>query len=598
MTAALPLLVTLLAYHSLNQNGFVNWDDPETVTQNLQIRGFDPASLQWMLTSTGAGYWIPLTWFSLSLDYHLAGLNPAIFHLDSLLIHLANVLLVFLLSYLILEIALSQDQKEEDLGESGWVKTAGAFICALIFGIHPLHVESVAWASERKDVLYGFFYLLSLLFYLRYALSQKTGTKSLLLCFAFFLLSLLSKPMAVTLPLVLFILDFWPLRRFPKETKAAIREKILFFLPLMFTALLALISQSKAGAMPGTEQLPMDLRFMNAFHSIMLYAQKLVLPSGFTVLYPLAVNGDPYTLANWLSLLAVFALSAAFWAFRGKTPYGLAAWLFYLVSLLPVLGIVQVGVHAAAERYTYLPTLGLILLFSAGSAYLASKQKILFVLFSIGLMVFLGVQTSTQVGVWSDSISLWENAVRFSPAPNEIIFWNLGFAYRDNGKPDQALEAFDKAIKLNPLLSGPHYGKGLALSDKGRLKEAVEELKTAIALNPGDASPHSNLCVVYQRLNRYEDSILEAQKAIQLSPQSAPAYNNLGVSYGYEKEFEEAFQAFQQAVSLNPTEPMYRQNLQAAYEFTHPSQGQNQPQPAKTPIKRKVYYYFKGLPSK
>ncbi len=587
-----------MAYHTLSQNGFVNWDDPETVTQNLQIRSFGPASLQWMLTSTGAGYWIPLTWFSLSLDYHLDGLNPIFFHLDSLLIHLVNVFLVFLFSHRILDIALSRDNRVSDSDANNWTKVAGAFLCALIFGIHPIHVESVAWASERKDVLYSFFYLLSLLSYLQYALNRKEGTKPLILCFVFFLLSLLSKPMAVTLPLVLFILDYWPLGRFPKETKGAIREKILFFLPLMFTALMAVVSQSKAGAMPGTEQLPMDLRMMNAFHSIMLYIQKLVLPSGFTAFYPLAINGNPYTAANWLSFLAVLALSAAALAFRGKTPYLFAAWLYYLLSLLPVLGIAQVGVHAAAERYTYLPTLSLILLFSAFVAALASRQKILFVLLSIGLVIFLSVQTSAQVGVWANSISLWENAASLSPEPNEIIDWNLGFAYRDTGKPDQALEAFDKAIKLNPLLSGPHYGKGLALSDKGRLEEAVEELKTAIALNPGDASPHSNLCVVYQRMNRYEDSVHEAQKAIQLAPQSAPAFNNLGVSYGYEKKFTEAFQAFQQAVSLNPGEPMYHQNLQAAYEITQKGPVASQPQPVKTPIKRKVYYYFKGLPSK
>ncbi len=553
--ALLPAVATLLAYLPLGQNGFVSWDDMDTIVRNGHIRDFGPASLKWIFTSAGAGYWIPLTWLSLDLDYHLGGLNPQIYHWDNLFLHLVNVTLVFWLAHRILQRAW---------GPAAECSEPAALLTAILFGIHPLHVESVAWATERKDVLYGAFYLAGLLAYLGYASDPQKPKRKLAYCFLFYLLSLMSKPMAVSFPFALLVLDYWPLRRLAHGAKKIFFEKIPFFIPLLVTAALAVSSQEKTGATPDLQILPLDFRVMNAFHSLAFYAQKLVLPFGFSALYPIVLKSNPFSVRNLVSAGLVAAACAAAWRARKQRPYWTASWVYYLLTLAPALGIVQVGSHAAADRYAYLTTLSLILLFSACLAAGWGKNRSLFTLFTLGLSLFLGALTWRQVEVWRDSISLWENAVRVSPDPSEIAFSNLGLAYREAGRPGEALEAFDQGLALDPGMGALHYGKGLALSDEGDLEGAVGEYRRSIALDPTYSPPHANLCVAYQRLGKYDEAVAEALEAVRLDAHSAQAYNNLGVSYGYKGRIGEALKAFQQAVALEPDSPMYQGNLAAA----------------------------------
>ena len=517
-----------------------------------------------MFTTFHTGNWIPLTWFSLALDYQLGGLKPQIYHWNNLLLHLLNVLLVYFLARKIFTLCVKSFEAKGVSTKSNWIIMA-ASLTALIFGIHPIHVESVAWASERKDVLYGVFYLSSLLFYLGYASDPELPKRKLIFCFIFFLLALLSKPMAISLPLVLLVLDFWPLNRLALKTKDIFLEKAVFFIPLFIAGILALFSQSEVGATPTLQKLSVDFRVMNAFHAIVFYFQKLLLPFHFSAIYPILIKNSAYSIENLLALLLVLLISILVFYFRKPYPGLIAGWCYYLITVAPVLGIVQVGAQAAADRYAYLPTLSLIMLFSSALAVFLSNLKPVFAIFAVALSLFLGSETYYQVGVWKNSISLWENAVRVSPDPSEIAYSFLGFAFRDTGKADEALTAFDRSISLNPNLAIPRYGKGLALSDKGLLNEAVQEFKKAIVLDPQYASPHTNLCVAYQHLQMYNEAIAEAEEAIRLDPQSAQAYNNLGVSYGYKSQIGEAAKAFQQAVALEPGNPMYQGNLAAAY---------------------------------
>lgn len=562
---AWPWLLLLAAavigvYFPLSTNTFVNWDDGETITGNPLIRSLALPAVFRMFTSVHTGNWVPLTWLSFALDYAVGGLNPAVYLWNNLLLHLLNTFLVFFLARRIF--SLAPDPKDPVGRSNGkdWV-LPGAFLSALAFGIHPIHVESVAWASERKDVLYAFFYLLGLLTYLPYARGTGPSRKNLAKCLLLFLLALMAKPMAISFPAVLLILDFWPLQRnfLKKEVWLA---KWIFLLPVLASAGLAVAAQRAAAATPNLAQFPLDQRLLNGIKGLAFYAYKLFIPDHFCAIYPVDLKASwtsPNALLSFLAVL-VFSVCLVYWVKR--VPSLAACWAYYVVTLAPVLGIVQIGSQSVADRYAYLPTLGFILLFSAASSFLLRGKG--FVLFVAALGVFLGIKTHQQVGVWNNSKSLWKNAVQYTDPPSELPYWYLGFAFRDGGEPTEALAAFEKSISINPQLAVTHYGKALALEDLGRIDEALEEFKKSIALDPGYAQPHINLSSLYQKLGQYDAAVQEGEKAVSLDPTNAQAFNNLGVGYGYQGRLADAFQAFQQAVSLEPDNPMYQQNLESA----------------------------------
>jgi tetratricopeptide (TPR) repeat protein len=411
--------------------------------------------------------------------------------------------------------------------ENGDIKSRGkvaatripaAALTALLFGFHPLHVESVAWATERKDVLCAFFYLLALLLYLNYAFGGKQ--RNLFLCFCFFILALMSKPMAITLPMVLLILDLWPLRRLEIGFLKILKEKILFYIAAFLTGAVALLSPHPAVEAIGNPSLV--FRLANSFRSVIFYMMKIVFPMRLSPLYPFPINQtEAYKIENCLAALAVLLLTAGLFWYRHKTPYLLIGWLYFLITLSPVLGIFQLGFHAAADRYTYLPSLGLLLPAAVVISALLAQRKQVFFLFCAGLALLLGFLTVQQIGVWENSETLWKTVLaRYPEDSPAFVHENLGAVYQTQGRLGDALREYERAIALSPFSEPAHNGKGTIFFDMGRQQEAVQEFKLSISLEPLEAPPHRNLAIAYERMGMHEQALSEMQIAEKIKAEN------------------------------------------------------------------------------
>jgi protein O-mannosyl-transferase len=561
-SVAFLVFFTLFFYLPVLNNDFINVDDTDAILQNTQIRFISFSSLKWMFTTFHMGFWIPLTWLSLAIDYRLGGLNPMIFHAHNLALHVLNTVLVFFLCLKVLRLARKPHGPEAGIPQPPW-ELPGAFLAAVLFGLHPIHVESVAWAVERKDVLYSFFFLLGLLVYLDWASAPTRKAWKLLACLGLFSLSLMAKPMAVTFPLVLLLLDAWPLARFSANCSKVLLEKIPFFLLSILSGILTVMAHSQAGAVMAVAKYPLDFRIANAFHSLIFYFWKMLWPANLSALYPVGIGEKAFTLENLgAAALVLLATLACFWQWK-KRPYLAVAFLFYVITLAPVLGILQVGSQAAADRFTYLASLGPILLLAALTAGLLQNRRLVAFLLAIGLAFVLGFGTARQANIWRNSVVLWENAVRLSPFDSYVAHTFLAQAYDSVGRTDDALSGFNKAIEIGPPDAVPHNGKAVALCSKGKLEESIPEFKTSIVLNPQYRLPHLNLWIVYQRSGRYEESLGEALEAVRINPDSAQAYDLLGISYGDLKQFDKSIESFQKALSLEPDNPEFRRHLAA-----------------------------------
>jgi protein O-mannosyl-transferase len=560
----LSVLLTLLAYLPLMNNQFVDWDDTLYIQYNTHIRDLHFSSLLWMFTNFYGGYWIPLTWLSLALDYGLGRLEPWVYHLDNLVLHLLNTAVVFLLSSKILTLIQKNRSQDNKKRASAWLIPA-SFLTALLFGIHPIHVESVAWATERKDLLCGLFSFLSLSAYLDYASQFHRSPQKYLACGVFFILALLSKPMAVSLPFVFILLDYWPLGRFHSNVRKVLAEKIPFFVLALLSSVVAVWTQFGAGAGWGLDQSPLSFRLTNSCHSILFYLVKMLAPVHLTTFYPIRLE-NTFSLEYLLSVLGVVLVSLFCFINRKKRPYLVAAWLYYLVTLAPALGIVQVGNQAAGDRFTYLPSLGPCLL--AASAFVAffSRKFLILFLLGAGWVALLGFGTFRQVSVWKDSISLWENVLRIYPDNNLIVHNNLGKAYEEAGRWDDALAKFEDAAYGTTPFFHAHWGKARILADKGLWEESLQEYKTAIAMNPQFPPLYSGLGMVYGKKKLWPEALVEVQKAIQMDPRYADAYDDLGVLYRDQAQYGKSIEALQNARALDPNNVVYLRNLLKTYQ--------------------------------
>ncbi len=556
--AALSLVpLVALYYFPVSHNGFVNWDDVDCISGNSRLRAVSIQNLVWIFTTFHSGNWMPLTWLSWAINYQMGGVDPRGYHLTNVALHAFNTLLVFLLCLRILERALGQGAA----GNSPKISAlASAWMTALLFGLHPIHVESVAWATERKDLLYSFFYLSALLLYL-----AKPGTPARRAlgsagCLALYALSLMSKPMAVTLPLVLLILDFWPLGRFPRERFRCFVEKIPYFVLALAAGWMAVAShRDSLGSVGGSTQ---PVWILNAFRSIFFYLWKMALPLGLSPLYPFPRHPDGlYQIENLMAVAGVVLVSLACYRFRISKPFLTAAWLYYLVSLAPVLGVLQNGYQAAADRYTYLPSLGLFFLFSTGAVSVLSKHRYWLGGFVIVLSALLGFGTLNQIGVWKNSESLWERVVRLYPGDSAIAYTYLGGTYTEDKRWDEAMAAIQQALNIPPPLSPTYQALGRLLLYRGRVQEAVQSFNTAIQLDPNQPLPHESLWSVDERLGKHEEAISQIQEAIRLDPENPEYQCNLGVSYSFLGEYPEAELAFQKACRLDPHSSLYAVNL-------------------------------------
>src|ERR1700687_3231103 len=462
LASALLFLSTLTLYYPALRNGFVNYDDPAYVTSNLQVQqGLTARTLAWAFTSTAEANWHPLTWISHMLDVQLYGLKPVGHHAQSVLWHALNVVLLFLLLAKV----------------TGFVGRSA--LVAGLFAVHPLNVESVAWVAERKTVLCAFFFLLALSAYGWYV--RQPRARRYLLVVLLFALGLMAKPMAITLPFVLLLIDYWPLQRFPEAPFSSLTlEKIPLLALSAGSAAITLYAQRAGGAVGSTELLPLAMRVKNAIYCYLIYVEKAVWPSRLAVFYPHPEG----SLALWkvLGAAAVLAaVTAVFWHFRERR-YLLVGWLWFLGTLAPVIGIVQVGRQAWADRYAYLPFWGLFVigvwLASEGAARISLSRAAQVAIASAVLLGY-SVAAHIQIGYWRDSYSLFAHTLQATDA-NPIAAGNLGSALMKMQRPALPLPHLERAIQLMPTFSTAHYDLGTLLHRQNELDRAQREYQLAL----------------------------------------------------------------------------------------------------------------------
>ena len=497
MAKALVAVITFVAFLPALGNGFVAWDDDRNFLDNPHYRGLGPAQLAWMVSHLDAHY-VPLTGLTLGLDYVLWGMNPAGYHLTSLVLHAANAVLVYAVARRLIAAALP--------GVSSIALALGSAVAALLFAVHPLRVESVAWATERRDVLCGLFYLLTVLAYLRYCASASRRWYRLSL--AFLAAALLSKAMAVTLPVILLLLDAYPLRR------RAWREKLPFFALSLAAGAIALVAQRAAGATSTVTFLGPLERVAIAGYSLAFYLWKTLVPRHLSPIYELPARVDAFASSYVASALAVLALSVLAIALRRRWPAFTVVWASYVVTVLPVSGLVQVGPQIAADRYTYLALLGVAIL--AGGAFvlvwralegrraaaLVARWAAAPVLGcgALALVIALAVLTIKQTQVWRNSETLWTHAL--SVGPSAIAHAKLGVVRDEQGRPEEAIAHYRQALRIHPDMPDAYNDWGIALARQGRWLEAIEQYENALKLAPGSVEAHANLAQALERVGR------------------------------------------------------------------------------------------------
>lgn len=530
-------------------------DDPEYVTQNFHVlSGLSLDSIGWAFSSFYAANWHPLTWLSLMLDAQLFGSNPMGFHLVNLLLHVADtVLLFYLLAFM-----------------TG--ATWRSALVAALFALHPLHVESVVWITERKDVLSTLFWLLTLLFYAAYL--RKSAKLFYLLSLVAFTLGLMAKPMLVTLPVILLLVDLWPLQRLGNSSggpfgylkalfgKQILLEKLPFFALSAAMSLVTILAQRQTVA--AITDLPLSERVSNALWSTLLYIVKMLFPSNLAAYYPF--RPVPLWQASLAGILLGGAVFLALAALR-RRPYLAFGLFWYLVSLAPVIGLIQVGGQAMADRYTYVPLIGLFVILSWGGAELVDRFpeiRAAAIFSTAGLLAACAVLTCVQVGYWKDDKTIYSHTVAVTQE-NYFAHNMLGIAYSGEGKGELAVAEYLESLKINPDQSGAHKNLGLVLDKQlGRSAEAIGHFETAARLEPSDPLAHYHMAKALTNMGRIGEAVGEYRKAIQLKPGDPYFQNDLGMTLLQLNRTEEAISHLSEALHILPSFGQAAGNLQYA----------------------------------
>jgi protein O-mannosyl-transferase len=542
-------------YGQVHRYDFVNFDDTDYVTQNAHIqKGITSDSTAWAFSTFYASNWHPVTWLSHMLDYRLFGPNPGPHHLINLLFHLFNTLLLFLVLR----------QMTGALWQSGFV--------AALFALHPLHVESVAWISERKDLLCAFFFILALWGYNRYV--RHPSGRRYLLVMLLFALALMSKPMAVTLPFVLLLLDFWPLNRIglgrPSVKNAPtlstalyyrIREKIPLFLLSAASSIVTFYAQAHGGAVKSLDFIPMSARMANALVAYAGYIVKMIYPFGLAFLYPF-----PETIPGWkvagacLLLALIFALAIRN---RNRRPYLIVGWLWFLGMLVPVIGIVQVGMQSMADRYSYLPLIGLFIMIAWGVPEIAAKwrrKKTWLAVSAALVLVILAAVAWRQTGYWKNSITLFAHALKVT-RNNAAAHYNLGNALAMQGNADQAAGHYREALRIKPGFADAHTNLGNVLGMQGKTDAAIAQYQRALEIEPDYEGARYNLALALDRKGRIDEAVEAYQRVLKANPDHAEAHCKLGIALYKTGDREGAVSAFQNALRINPEHALARKYL-------------------------------------
>lgn len=531
---AVLVLTTAICFWPMLQNEFVNWDDEFYVTNNLLIRGPDWTGIA---TSQVLGNYHPLTMLSYAFNYAISGLEPFSYLLVNYLFHIANTVLVF---YFILNIS----------GKNKWV----ALFVALAFGIHPMHVESVAWVAERKDVLYTFFFLLALLKYWRYLVDGRR--KDIWICFVFFLLSLLSKPAAIVLPLVLFLLDYWYGRSF---TRKMLLEKIPFFAFSIWFGITTVVIQSKS-AMVGLNIFSITDRLLFGCYTLMTYFYRFLIPYPLSAFHPFPMTNKP-GLAIMLSPIFIVALLVAFWFLR-KSKIFVFGMLFFIVNLLLVLQILSIGLTIVSERYTYVPYIGLAFMLAMFASKIKFIPQKLLLGFASLFIIVMGVLTFQRTKVWRNSYTLWTNALKYAPrapyARTNRANYLSKLALRPDQKPYRdslykiAFEDCKIALAMWPNHAPAFEYRSLMHLDRGEIKEAFDDANELIKLKPNYKMGYDVRGSCYFKMHQLDKSLEDYQKCVQLSKNDHRSFYNMGLIYFTYQNYDTAITNFTTAINLNP----------------------------------------------
>ena len=554
--AACLLLIacTLAVYWQVIDHDFLNFDDGQYVTDNAEVQsGLTLHGLQWAFTTTYTTNWHPLTWLSHMLDAELYGTNPAGHHVTGLLFHLLNTVLLFLLL--------------KRLTGAHWRSAC----VAMLFAIHPLHVESVAWVSERKDVLSTFFWMLTIWFYADFVESRKKS--KYLLALLIFALGLMSKPMLVTLPFVLLLLDYWPLNRIAfedakqriSELKTTIKQLVIEKLPFFVLTIISALITVSVGDVQTVQDFTIWGRIGNALTSYVAYLSDMFWPHPLIIFRP-----HPGELPFWQPFLALLLIAAItlFVMWQGKRHRFLpVGWLLYLGVLVPVIGLIQVGIQARADRYTYVPLIGVAIIVVWGIAYLSrnwkSRQKPLMVAGTV-VTVLLMACTYRQVGYMKNSMTVFEHTVEYAPDAH-YAHNNLALAYKNAGEFDQAIEHFSEAIRIKPDKYEAYNNRGVAYFNKQEYDKAVADYQVVLSQLPDHVEARNNLGNIFQIQGKLDQAIEQYNRALQVIPNHPEVNNNIGSAYFSKRDFAKAIEYFSRAVNSNPFYLAARTNLARVY---------------------------------
>jgi len=571
-------VITLAVFWQVNHYAFINLDDPVYVIENSHIQsGITLDGFRWAFSSTYAEFWHPLTWLSLMFDYQLHGLNAGGYHVTNLILHILSTLLLFWL-----------------FNRMTGMMWRSAFVAAF-FALHPLHVESVAWIAERKDVLSAFFWMLTLCLYVYY--TEKPVMKRYLPVVFCFVLALMSKPMVVTLPVILILLDYWPLERLqsqkvttnltnvmPVSTNQSIQEtkpeegtlnesmspphkwklpktriaeiiplwqiweKIPFFVLSAVFSIITIYAQFN----PSVKhyQFPLGPRLANAPVSFMTYLEKAFVPNYMAVFYPFSFQLPAWQV--WGSVFLILFISVVVIISMRRLPYLFTGWLWYAITLLPVIGIIPVGGFSMADRFTYLPLIGITVMLAWGIPPLIKsedmRKKILFPA-SMAFLAILTFLTWQQCGYWKNSIDLFNHTLQVTKH-NYLAHIDLGSALFDEGKTEDAIAHYSEAISIMPNIILSYNNRGIAYAKLGQHQRAFEDFNKAISLKSDDADVYINRGFAYTQLGQYQRAIEDFNEAIRLKPDYAKAYNNRALVYFNQKNIFSGCSNAQKACAL------------------------------------------------
>lgn len=562
------ILVPLAVYWQVGSHEFVNFDDDDYIFQNYTVKkGLTAEGFMWAFSFTKNSYWHPLTWISHMLDCRLFGLDAGLHHLMNLLFHQINVLLLFTVLFLM----------TGAFGRSAAV--------AALFALHPVNVDTVAWVSERKNLLSTSMWLLTMLSYWFY--TKKPGALRYISIVFFFILGTLAKPMLVTVPFVLMLLDYWPLKRFslnrgdkdqkphkgkqkPQEQGEPISRLIWEKVPLVLISLIVVVLSSQSikhlGAVVSFDAVPMKLRIANAIVSYTRYLAKFIYPIDLTFYHPYPAFVPGWQVAGSAALLGALTYAAVKY-FRSH-PYGIVGWLWFLGTLVPVLGFIQGGLWPAiAERWAYVPFIGLYIIVSWTSSHLVSRLRFGNIATAAAGILVLGVfsvLTLKQAGCWHDDFTLCRHALKVNPE-NYVAHNNLGMVYKDEGKIQDAIFHYQEALRISPGNANAMSNLANAFTGAGRMDEAIKLYREALGIDPESADTHFNLGAALEKIGRTDEAARSYQRAFTLNPQLEVSYEVLGNVSMTEGKVDAAIGYYLQAVRQNGKSAITRYNLGNAY---------------------------------